>query len=335
LRAVTPQELIGPRVLDASSFCDFDAFDHLPPQLRAKTVVDDVELLELQRCEVVHGHFPLPRLLRITTPTQVATVVREPRARLLSLWSFWRLTPGVPENFRHYHAPLHARRPLAEMLAEPTVAGQTDNGICRMLLGEHTRIPPNGFIDPEAIPQIAQEAISALETLGFVGVLELGAGTWEGFARFFDLDLEQTHSNATAAGGSAAAERTPIRGITAEALDLLRDRTAADALVYESVLSRRAHTDADIARRRAEAFASQLVRTGDVAGPTAAQTTAAVDLSVRLQAEVLQTRAALEQVTTELELHREWLSQLQSSASWRITAPLRASKRRLWSKRPR
>jgi hypothetical protein len=59
------------------------------------------------------------------------------------------------------------------------VALAIDNQICRMLLYGDPRIPHEGFIASDDIDAVASDALAQLDTLGSVGVLELGDSAGE------------------------------------------------------------------------------------------------------------------------------------------------------------
>jgi hypothetical protein len=67
----------------------------------------------------------------------------------------------------------------------------------RLLLVGDSRIPEFGFISPELVDDLASRDISALESLGFVGVLELGDSMWTGLSQFFGTSLLPIRLNTT------------------------------------------------------------------------------------------------------------------------------------------
>ena len=178
---------LAPSDKDATLLCGFRDFGRRRPEVRALLAVDDPEILGLADYAIVSGRFSLPTLLQIATASSIATVLREPRARLLSHFAYWRLSSGLRATWRGYPPLDYAQRSLDEFLAEPVIAQATDNHLCRMVLSGDARIPDAGFIaDPEAI---AQDAIESLQTLGFVGVVELPEAMWLGLSDFFEAHL--------------------------------------------------------------------------------------------------------------------------------------------------
>ncbi|MGP0032956.1 MAG: hypothetical protein ACLP4R_00010 [Solirubrobacteraceae bacterium] len=325
---------MSPKRQDASLFCGgFDDIDRLDRHVRAILAVRGDEHRELSPYSVVSGHFSLSTLLRITSPSSIAIVLREPRARVLSHYAFWRLSSSVRTAWRGYPALDHALRPLNEFLAEPQVAQASDNVVCRMLLGEDPDLPELGFIAPEQVDYIASRAIAALESLGFVGVLELGDSIWSGLSRFFEVSLTPMRLN-TAGAEDPCGDAPDVKlEITARTLDLLYSRTAADAIVYRHAMESQGYSRECADRLSAAAFADELVRLGNVADA------AASDLRRRLRqkdvetehcADLLRrTQETLDRREAELAQTRGWLEALQRSTSWRITAPVRAAKRTL------
>jgi hypothetical protein len=324
--------------MDTTTFCEgFTAFDELEHERRESVLVEECELDALSRSAVVSGHFSLPALLRVSPPDSVATVLREPRTRLLSLYACWRLHSEVNDMWHPYRAAAHASRPLDEFLSEPLLAPAVDNGVCRMLLHGDPRIPALDFIAPVDIEELAANAIEWLDQLGFVGVLERGQRTWDDLSRFFDVTLEPTRVNVSEATSS---EFIPVQEpISERTLDLLDARSSADALVYQRVLAAQT-AEADAKRISDATFAAQLVRFGDVAGRSAGTArllshrltdaeSEIAGLAERLggSEELLTARRKVVRLEEELARHRAWLEGIRGSVSWRMTSPLRAAKR--------
>ncbi|MGH2871107.1 MAG: hypothetical protein ACRDL5_01435 [Solirubrobacteraceae bacterium] len=224
-------------------------------------------------------------------------------------------------------------------MADPAIAQATDNLVCRMLLFGDTQIPAMGFIeDPEAI---ATAAIGRLETLGFVGVIELAEQVWSGLSAFFSAKLVPTVTNETAVEGRSSDAPALDLDLSARTLELIEARVSADAIVYRHALGVCGVAEHSAGRLCEATFATQLARLADVAGPSAcelhARTRTADELGERLAREVAshaQTRAQLENAAAELQRmaaelaqHQAWLQSVQTSVSWRLTSPLRGAKR--------
>ena len=344
LEQTVPLEGFARMSLDRSAFCGgFEDFGQLSEEIRAQIALDEGEIESMAGVRIVAGHFSLATLSRLAPPSCVATVLREPRARLLSLYIFWRLhSLDMRERWHPYRAIDAAQRPLEDFLADPGLAPVTDNPVCRMLLYGDGVIPVDDLIPDGHAPRVAATALERLDTLGLVAVLETGQLMWERMSRFFGIALEPQRSNVT--GVSVGLDAEPIRvAITPGVLELLDRRTAADAILYEHVLVREGWHTAAVRRLRDAAFAEQLVTLGDVSGVSAAE---AADLRRRLaerEREVSDLHAELaerdaqtrvlsdegERLRTDLARHQGWLDAIQSSASWRLTEPLRGAKRAL------
>ncbi len=349
LEAALAQGSLAPQRFDTSLFCDFDDFHLMRPETRSQIVTSPEEVRPLGRYRVASGHFSLPTLLQVTDAPSIATVLREPRARLLSLYMFWR-TPAVGELMAPYDADAHAQRPLWEFLSEPLLAPSIDNQVCRLLLHGDPRLPASDFAAPADIESIAADAIAQLDTLGFVGILDSGRDLWQGLTRLFGVELTPVKLNLTGEHGDPTAASAGEKLLAHDALDLVEQRNAADLLIYDHALAR-AKLDGRTRRRcRDAAFAQQLVKLGDLVGGSAEKaselagqvTTLRADLDARERshaqlAELRDRMAMQEQIiqdlnetigdrNDELEQLQHWHSALQASASWRMTAPLRVAK---------
>ncbi len=269
LEAALPQGALAPRRMDISTFCGFREFDLLQPAARSLIAVDDEEIGSLRRCRVVSGHFSLTALLRITAAPAIGTVLREPRARVISLYTYWR-TPKLFDQLLPYRVQDFALRPFASFLAEPQAAPAVDNQVCRMLLYGDRRIPCDDFIAPSDIDAIASDAIVRLDSLGFVGALELGSDTWDGLGRLFGLKLKPRSLNVTGETYRPLAAPPGERLLTADALDLLEQRNAADRIVFDHALARAGIRGRKRLRLAESSFADQLVRLRDMLGHSTA-----------------------------------------------------------------
>jgi hypothetical protein len=103
--------------------------------------------------------------------------------------------------------------------------------------------------------------------------LELGESIWRGIGKVFGVTLRPSRANVT---GSQS--RTPLRisssetSFDEETFELLQERSAADAIVYDHVLMQAVKSEDERARIRGGAFASELVKYGELIGPAAGQT---------------------------------------------------------------
>jgi hypothetical protein len=174
-------------------FADFDSvaqanrhFIHLAPN-----TLPAVENL-------VRAHMSLSTL-RAAYPTgQFITVLREPTARVLSHFQFWRgFADAQMADWGGWAAVMRlARGPLAALLTDPRAACQIDNVATRLLLWPHPLIPDDGFIAPEADTVLLAEARAALAGLNFVGVQD-GPDFWARLAAWLGRDFLPGRHNVT------------------------------------------------------------------------------------------------------------------------------------------
>jgi hypothetical protein len=334
LEACLPAGSVSPKRQDAELLCGFTDLDRIAAAARQILVVNPEEIAALRHYPVVSGHFSLTTLSQASPPERIATVLREPRARLLSHYAYWRLSSGLREMWQGYPPMREALRPLDAFLAEPGIAQATDNLVCRMLLPGDPRLPVQDFIADHDVAAVAADAVAVLNTFGYVGVVEQEAEMWEGLSRFFAVRLGARHDNTTA-GESRGSDVPAIDlGVNVQTLRLIRARTAADRSVYEHVLGRQS-LPSPVAEIGRAAFAAQLLTTGDTAGPSAqlsreqARTIdvlgGQLDRSERRSQELSERLARAERERDEAVMTRErWRQSLTTSISWRLTAPGRA-----------
>jgi hypothetical protein len=256
---------------DASVFCDVSTLERLPPEVRARVAVEGAQIGTLAGKRVVSGHFSLSTLLRVTPASHIATVLREPRARLLSAYMHMRLAP-VPNFWDSYGLELltDPERSFQDWLLAPSVAKLLDNALCRVILPDDPRLTNGVFAEPRHAEGLAEAVLEQLDRLGYVGILELD-DIWDGMGRFFGATLEPTRANVSGAGGVPDGA-LPIPPFDMKVtLELMEQRTTADRLVYEELIVRR-FDDSGEARRTADAaLAAQLVNFGDLTGTSAAK----------------------------------------------------------------
>lgn len=232
LAAAAPDARRAPYLLDRSLFGGFDRFDMVNPTNAASVWDPSCGGLELH--DVAVGHFSLPSLLTGFELSDVAMMLREPRARLLSHYSFWR---GWDSPTHDGWAPYVASRRAVELdwngfLRDPSIAAQTDNVAVRMLLGAHPDIPLDNFIAASAIDGLAAEALERQLALGHVDAIEQ-PGCWDRLAQWLGASLDIERVNVTALASGPPIERTWFgEGSAHEALD---DRTRGDRVLWSEV----------------------------------------------------------------------------------------------------
>jgi hypothetical protein len=267
LEAALPHGSVAPRRMDPAAFCGFDAFERLGPDARVVVAADEREIDELAGYAAVSGHFALSTLTRLAPPSRIGTVLREPRARLLSHYLYLRVTPGIRELWHPYDTFSPADSPLDEFLTNPAVATATDNKTCRMLLHGDPRVRDGEFIAEAELESLAEAAWERLVGLGFVGLLELGADTWVGLGDLFGVTLERAEVNTTGSRGTRPGA-LPVPHVEGDRITQLLERlTAADAVLYRRVAARHRGSDAAARRFADEAFAAQHERLSALMAP--------------------------------------------------------------------
>lgn len=259
LDAALPPGSLAPRRMEPANFCSFDDFDLLGDDARARVAVGDDELLELRGYRAVFGHFTLPTLARLAPLSGIGTVLREPRARLLSYYVYLRCKVALRTMWAPYDVHVPAEQSLAGFLAEPRVARTTDNRVCRMVMHGDPRVRDGEFIHAADLEPLAEAAVERLERLGFVGLLEDRDAAWRGMGRLFGVALAPARENVTGEEEvwPGALPVPPFGG--AETLDLLERRTRADAMVYRRMAAR-SHGDDGARSLAAAAFAGARAR---------------------------------------------------------------------------
>ncbi|WP_354698099.1 Chromosome partition protein Smc [Paraconexibacter sp. AEG42_29] len=294
LAAASPPDTVAPATHDRTVFGSFDRFADLGAPLADHVITTSAGFEDLEgRYAVVGGHLSLATLRTLVGPESVATVLREPGSRLLSLYAGLRSEPGLHELVDPYPVVATAEQPLHEFLASTRAAALTDNQVARFVLAGDARLPVDGFMSRDDAEAVAADAIARLEEFGCVTILELGSEAWNGLEHFFGVTL--TPQDAAAPDGPRDGS-VPFPPLTAEALALLDDRCAADALIYDHFLLQRCD-DEDEARRISEmALVTQLITFGDRGGRSASRAQGQDATISELEA----SRAAAEARTAEL-----------------------------------
>ena len=151
---------------------DPDPFRSMPPHVLSPFVPDAMG--RFSGFPLVHGHYDLPSLHRLGTERAVVMMLREPRARLLSLYYFWRsIDPGLLGsadgnwNVRYAHD-----NSLLDFLSidDPYLVDCIDNPYVRRLTGSYA----SWGDDPLSVRPLEtlDLAVAALRSLRVVGIVE-------------------------------------------------------------------------------------------------------------------------------------------------------------------
>lgn len=131
---------VTPFYADASLIDGVDV-DGLPGTTRRQFASADALRHICQENRLVIGHYSADILVE-SGCDQIATQLREPRARLLSLYRFWQSLPEeVIDGWGRWgdQALRASQLPLEEFLKAPGAQPGTDNAIARQLLGRVRR----------------------------------------------------------------------------------------------------------------------------------------------------------------------------------------------------
>lgn len=171
------------RGFDRSLFGNFNNFDSIPKMMRSAIHLDPTQLPH--DATTIMGHFSYHTLQTRYPQASLATVLREPTARLLSHWLYWRSLTWFA--FRHWGADWSARLKLAKLplenfLQHPAIACQTDNVVTRMLVWPNQHIPAEDFINPEHDGQLLAIARHRLSRFDYADIVERGPTLYQDFS---------------------------------------------------------------------------------------------------------------------------------------------------------
>ena len=220
--------------LDLSLFGEFRAFDDMSPEIRQQICTDPASLE--RDVDLVLGHKSRSTLQTAFPGFRIFTILREPRARLISQWCYWR-------SFSDDHLKIWggwseyiklARQTLGSYLTDPRVAASTDNLVVRMLLWPDRLVPDHGFIAREMDEVVLDAARKALNTLDFVGLME-DSDLDERLSEFLGLPFKRERINETV---QIRPELRPdfSSELSEHAFAALRARTRLDAVLWAEVL---------------------------------------------------------------------------------------------------
>lgn len=246
----------APYQFDYVLFGDFDRYDTFAEPIRRRTLTrsDPPAMLDAR---LVAGHLAYQTITRFMDPSDVFTVVREPRARLLSHQLYWSARlPAMTAAYGDYQVERTAVDGLKRFLSQPAGAHQHDNLHVRLLCG--VDLPADRPLLDSELAEATTCAVANLSTLGALLFVE-SPSFWSDFAQFVGTDIDELRENDM----GATPVPVPFSGtqLDDEALELLDARTAGDRQVYLAVLRTRLGIELDEAGRRADrAFARQVER---------------------------------------------------------------------------
>jgi hypothetical protein len=214
---------------------DADVRRTFPPHVL--TPLPPFLLERVRRCALVWGHYDVPSIARLGPGRFTFTLLREPKARILSLYRYWRGQAALDLGWNGMNQPVLAaqRLSLAAFLAtdDPWILDYIDNFYVRRLTGQYCSFAARDPLRAAPDEWLAR-AVDALQAFDFVGLTEDTAGA---MARLGDLlgfpaPAAVPRVNVTRSDDIAAGTNDPA---VADALDRL---TRLDQVVYEAAVVR-------------------------------------------------------------------------------------------------
>ena len=183
------------------------------------------------------GHFALPTITRSFDAADVVSILREPRARLLSHYTFWRSwSAAAHEEWVSYNVSSLATSSLVDFCTHGAAAHQTDNLITRMIVGDHPLIPVDGLIAAADRDELTRLGLEQIDRLGFVDVLERGDATFAALEQWFGSPLEAVRLNETDLDKGPPLQVDEVTDPRVHSL--LEDRTVIDQVLWRHVAMR-------------------------------------------------------------------------------------------------
>jgi hypothetical protein len=217
-----------------------DSYDNIPAHLFSPLLVD------ARVTPLLRGHFDLPGLRRIGGDRFTVLLLREPRARLVSLYRYLRsMDPeALPPHLRHYCLQAAHECSLPEYLNHPTPEVQdfVSNIYVRRLTGLYATGAAGDPLAEDAEGALAA-AIEALNGIDFVGVVEQMDLSMKklvaalGRQPLADIPHENVLDRLAGKPGSGfrSVEADPV---TPEVEAALERHTRLDSLIYRLALRR-------------------------------------------------------------------------------------------------
>lgn len=197
-----------------------------------------------QSFALVHGHYDFPTLETVAPGRLIVTFLREPAARILSAYRYWRsrqLSSAIDDI--NLAAVMAARLDLPDFLRSnlPEIRNQIDNAYVRRLTG----LSATETEDPLQTNPVAalDQALAALDRFAFVGITERMDESLAGLAarlgllppaRTFRINTSDENPATFPADFVPVARMETTPDITAE----LHRLTRLDGVLYRAALRR-------------------------------------------------------------------------------------------------
>lgn len=213
---------------------------------------------EFRAFRYMEGHWTLPSMEAAFESPDIVCLLREPRARFLSHYSFWRSWPDwMHELWEPYRAARYAGLRLSAYCTEPGAAHQTDNLMTRLILGPHELIPDRGFIRADDIARVVAAACTRLDAIGHADVIERGDATYVALEAWFGSPLSRERLNETDLGAGEPMDL--VDALDTATMALLYRRNSADMEIWRHV-ARRSMSDAEARSLAESTFARSVTR---------------------------------------------------------------------------
>jgi hypothetical protein len=211
-----------------------------PLQIAGATGPDGGPVAPSADHKLVWGHFDLAALRRLGPDNRIITILRDPTARILSLYYFWRsIHPSKHDEVSDSRVMLAQELDLLSFLrnTHQPLRDSIDNVYVRRLAGVYAGA---GADDPlvQRPETVVSQAMEALERIGFIGISEHMPETFRGIETLLGVPLGRPQRlNDTAANPTnqptlfLPVEREKI---TPEIQAELAHLTRLDYIIYES-----------------------------------------------------------------------------------------------------
>jgi hypothetical protein len=237
--------------IDRSQTGSFTAFSTMPSAFRSGIFVDPIEIPA--DADMIAGHLGRQTIESRFPGSNLITILREPRARLLSHWFYLgNYTDDVFALYGDWGQTMAlARCSLAKFISTPGIACHTDNLMTRMLLWPHDRIPPADFIEPQDDAMLITAARAAIDRFAFADVLEnpvmhdrlirflrqtYGQTIWSRLERL--IYARHAASRNEAAPPKPGARQPMADELTDQCLSLLDQRSRLDRHLWRHIAAR-------------------------------------------------------------------------------------------------
>jgi len=229
----------------------------LPVNASARLIDDSVEGLD--QYAYMAGHLSLPTMERGFDAADIACILREPRSRLMSQYTFWRTyPPDELEYWLPYDVPYLSRLSLGDFLSQSAVMHFADNLTTRLIVGRHDLVPLDEPIADEHVDEVAAVGCAQIDRLGFVDLLERGDIVTDRFEQWLGASVTRDTVNVTDPDAGVPVDVDDLA--STPTLELLDRHNRVDLRLWLHVATSLGMEDVD-ARRLADAtFAGSVAK---------------------------------------------------------------------------